>query len=123
MEINAVGWFEIYVEDIDRAKKFYETVFDLKLEKLPENDLEMWSFPMRPESYGAPGALVKMAGFETGNNSVLVYFSCQNCAIEEKRALQNGGKIQKPKFSIGKYGFISHIRDTESNMIGLHSHK
>jgi len=46
MKNNPVGWFEIYVQDLDRAKKFYESVFQLKLEKLNSQEIEMWAFPM-----------------------------------------------------------------------------
>ena len=41
MKPNPVCWFEIYVEDMDRAKKFYETVFQTKLEDLHSPDIEM----------------------------------------------------------------------------------
>lgn len=121
MKGNAVGWFEIYVEDMSRAKKFYESVFATKLERLSGPDLEMWSFPGNPSSYGAPGALVKMPGFPVGRNSVVVYFSCADCSVEEKRVKESGGKVEKTKFSIGHYGFITLVYDTEGNMFGLHS--
>jgi len=120
---NAVGWFEIYVEDMPRAKKFYESVFNRKLEKLESPDIEMWSFAGDMTSYGAPGALVKMPGFPVGQNSVLIYFSCADCATEEKKVAEFGGKIKKNKFSIGHYGFIALVTDTEGNMFGLHSLK
>jgi uncharacterized protein len=125
MANNPVGWFEIYVQDMARAKRFYEAVFNLKLDKLnaPGDELEMWSFPMAMDRYGAPGALVKMAGFPSGGNSVLVYFSCEDCAVEAKRAVDAGGRIMKEKFSIGEYGFIALAFDSEGNMIGLHSMK
>lgn len=121
MKNNPVGWFEIYVQDIERAKKFYEAVFQLKLEKLDSPGMEIWGFPMDLNRWGAGGALVKMDGFSSGGNSTLVYFSCEDCSIEEGRAAQYGGRIQRNKMSIGEYGFISLVFDTEGNMIGLHS--
>ncbi len=121
MKNNPVGWFEIYVQDIDRAKAFYEIVFDGKLEKLENTELEMWAFPMQDEGLGASGALVKMEGCTSGGNSTLVYFTCNDCADEVMRAGENGGKIIKEKFSIGQYGFMALVSDTEGNMIGLHS--
>jgi uncharacterized protein len=121
MKNNPVGWFEIYVQDLDRAKTFYESVFQLKLDKLNTPELEIWAFPMDMERWGAGGALVKMDGFPSGGNSVLVYFACDDCAVEASRAVQAGGQIQREKMSIGEYGFISLVFDTESNMIGLHS--
>jgi predicted enzyme related to lactoylglutathione lyase len=89
---NPVGWFEIYVDDMPRAKAFYETVFGAPLTRLetPEDpgspDLEMWAFPMQDNAYGAAGALVRMPGFRSGGNSVLVYFHCADCAVEAARS-------------------------------------
>jgi len=123
MKSNAVGWFEIYVQDMERAKAFYEAVFEVKLQKLPSPmpHLEMWAFQQDPQSYGAAGALVKIQGYPSGGNSTLVYFHCYDCQVEEKRALQAGGRVEHSKMAIGEYGFISHVFDTEGNLIGLHS--
>lgn len=124
MNGNPVGWFEIYVDDMDRARTFYEALFQVKLDKL-ENPgkvpMEMWAFPSDMESYGAAGALVKMDNVKAGGNSTLVYFSCDDCQVEESRAIGNGGAVQVPKMAIGEYGFISVLEDTEGNVIGLHS--
>ncbi|GGO68605.1 VOC family protein [Bowmanella pacifica] len=118
---NPVGWFEIYVQDLQRAKEFYESVLALSLEKLPVAEFEMWAFPSEMTQYGAAGALVCMPGVASGGNSTLVYFSCQDCATEESRVVQAGGQVQRSKMSIGQYGFISLVLDPDGNMIGLHS--
>jgi predicted enzyme related to lactoylglutathione lyase len=118
---NPVGWFEIYVQDMARAKAFYQTVFSVELTRLENPDLEMWAFAMQPDGYGASGALVRMPGFASGDNSVLVYFSCADCAVQAARAASAGGRIHKEKMSIGQYGHIALIVDSEGNMIGLHS--
>ena len=120
---NVVGWFEIYVQDMARAKAFYEKTFEVKLEALPSPIIKMYAFPMLRDKPGCPGALVKMEGFEPGGNSTIIYFSCVDCAVESTRAAKSGGKIFKEKFSIGEYGFISLVNDTEGNVIGLHSIK
>ncbi|MFL6660796.1 MAG: VOC family protein [Rhizobacter sp.] len=123
MKTNPVGWFEIYIQDTDRARSFYETVLETKLERLPSPDIEMWAFPMQGGGPGAGGALVKMQGVPSGGNSTLVYFMCDDCAVEEGRVGRCGGTVHKPKMSIGEYGFISLVVDTEGNMFGLHSMK
>lgn len=123
MKNNPVGWFEIYVQDMERAKAFYESVFAGKLQKIESPELEMWAFPMQENGSGAAGALVKLPGCPSGGNSTLVYFICENCAVEARKAKENGGKIHKEKFEIGKYGFIALVNDSEGNMIGLHSMK
>ena len=123
MKRNNVGWFEIYVDDMARARGFYEAVIGVKLEKLESPGIEMFAFPMDMEAPGSAGSLVHMPGFPAGGNSTLVYFSCEDCAVEESRVASAGGRIEKEKFSIGQYGFISLVYDTEGNMIGLHSLK
>ena len=123
MANNPVGWFEIYVQDMARAKAFYEAVFETKLSQLPSPGIEMWAFPMNMEGTGASGALVQMPGLPSGGNSTLVYFSCEDCGVEGVRAAQAGGKVERDKMSIGDYGFIVLVKDTEGNLIGLHSLK
>lgn len=123
MASNPVGWFEIYVQDMDRAKAFYEAVFETKLSELPSPGIQMWAFPMSMEATGASGALVKMPGLPSGGNSTLVYFSCEDCAVEGARVGKAGGKVEREKMSIGEYGFIVLAKDTEGNLIGLHSQK
>jgi predicted enzyme related to lactoylglutathione lyase len=120
---NPVGWFEIYVQDMKRAKMFYEKTFAMKLQALPGLNLEMEAFPMGPKLPGCSGALVRMEGKDSGGGGTIVYFSCSNCAVEAALAKKNGGEIFKKKFSIGEYGFIALVVDTEGNMIGLHSLK
>lgn len=118
---NPVGWFEIYVENMDRAKAFYESVLGVQLSRLDVSDLEMWAFPMHDDAYGAAGALVKLPGRSAGANSVLVYFSCADCAVEADKAAKAGGRIERPKMSIGRHGYIALVVDTEGTLIGLHS--
>lgn len=129
MNTNAVCWFEIYVNDMPRAKAFYEAVLDQVLTRLDNpkeaRDFpqpEMWAFPMG-ERPGASGAICKMEGVAAGGNSTLVYFDCEDCSVEEARVEGAGGKLVVPKMAIGEYGFISIAQDTEGNTIGFHSMK
>lgn len=124
---NSVNWFEIYVQDMARARAFYETVLGIRLEtlKVPEDPggpgLEMLAFPGDMERYGANGALCRMPGVPSGPGGTLVYFACDDCAVEGARVADAGGRIQRDKMSIGEYGFIVLAFDTEGNMFGLHS--
>ena len=118
---NPVGWFEIYVQDMARAKTFYEKTLEVTFEKLESPGMEMCAFPMNMDAPGAAGSLVKMEGKDSGSGGTIIYFSCADCAVEAGRAAQHGGKVVKEKFSIGQYGFIAFVEDTEGNLIGLHS--
>jgi predicted enzyme related to lactoylglutathione lyase len=123
---NTACWFEIYVQDMPRAKKFYESVFQVKLSKLdsPAKEMDYWTFPqMQMDRAGSSGALVKMDGAPSGGMGTLVYFACDDCAVEADRVVEAGGKIKDKKMSIGQYGFIALVFDTEGNLIGLQSMK
>lgn len=128
MKPNPIVWFEIYVQDMARARHFYETVFECTLEPLaaPEGDtaepgMEMLGFPMAMDAPGAGGMLIKMDCPPSGGPGTLVYFACEDCAVEQDRVEAAGGKVFKPKFSIGQYGQCALVIDTEGNTIGLHS--
>lgn len=121
MDSNPVIWFEIYVQDMDRAKAFYESVFQVTLQELKSPGVDLWAFPMAMDRTGAGGALAKMEGIPSGGNSTIIYFSCRDCAVEAVRAAEHGGRVHQEKMSIGEYGFIALVLDTEGNMIGLHS--
>jgi uncharacterized protein len=120
MKPNPIVWCEIYVQDMERAKRFYEFVFEMKLEKLESPEMDMWALPMAMDTVGASGALVKMDGVESGGSGTIVYFQCDEVAVGLERVVSAGGKIHQPKTSIGQYGFIALIIDMEGNTIGLH---
>ncbi len=124
MENNVVGWFEVYVADMPRAKKFYEAVFQKgEWMDLSDDNVEMFAFPWTDDGVWAAGALVKMADREPSAQGSLVYFSCEDCSVEEARVEEAGGKVLQGKMSIGQFGFIAMVMDTEGNMIWLHSNK
>ncbi len=120
---NPVGWFEIYVADMARARAFYTAVFGRALVDLPEigEGGEMFAFQWVEGGAGAAGALVRHPMCGPAKGGTMVYFSCQDVTNEANRAAQVGGKIIQPKMAIGQYGYIALIEDSEGNMIGLHS--
>jgi predicted enzyme related to lactoylglutathione lyase len=121
MKGNPIGWFEIYVQDMVRARAFYESVLDVSLESLNAENPELWKFPQSFDNYGSSGALARVEGMPSGNNSTLVYFSCEDCGVEAARVPDAGGRIMKEKFSIGEYGFVALAIDPDGNLFGLHS--
>ncbi|QTD44500.1 VOC family protein [Ottowia testudinis] len=128
MTPNPVVWFEIHVQDMQRARTFYESVLQCTLSalKAPEGEahgMHMLAFPGDMTTMGASGMLVKMDGVGSGGGGTLVYFACDDCAVEQARVEAAGGQVFKPKFSIGEYGQAALVTDTEGNMIGLHSLK
>jgi len=127
MNTNSICWFEIYVDDLERAKQFYSAVLGTKFHDLPSPDgsdeFKMACFSS-PENQGVSGALVQMKETRTnnpGNTSTIVYFPCEDCSVEESRVANAGGTVHCPKMSIGEHGFISICLDTENNTFGLYS--
>jgi predicted enzyme related to lactoylglutathione lyase len=122
---NAIGWFDIYVKDMERASQFYETICNQKLEDLidPTGETEMKVFSAEMNAYGSAGALVKSKHFKPGKGGTMVYFAMEDCAISESKLKKVGGKMIRPKFSIGKFGFVTLCEDSEGNLIGLNSMK
>ncbi|MFN7728503.1 MAG: VOC family protein [Bdellovibrio sp.] len=122
---NAIGWFDIYVDDMKRASSFYEAVLKLKLEKIgdPTGETQMLSFPADMTSYGASGALVKSSHSGPGVGGTMIYFSVSDCSVEESRVVAAGGKVIRSKFSIGDFGWVTLCEDTEGNRVGFSSMK
>lgn len=120
---NAIGWFDIYVDDVHRAVAFYEAVFRQTLEPIgdPTGETQMMAFPTDMGIYGAGGALVKSNHARPGPGGTLVYFSVDDCAQEQARVGPAGGKVLRPKFSIGEFGWVTLCEDTEGNLFGLSS--
>lgn len=122
---NAIGWFDLYVSDMDRAVAFYEKVLQQKLESIgdPTGETQMMGFATDMGIYGAGGALVKSAHGRPGPGGTMVYFSVEDCAQEAARVASAGGQLIRPKFSIGEFGWVALCEDTEGNLFGLSSMK
>ena len=117
-----MGWFELPVMDMDRATKFYGHVFQRgEFVDLSNPAVEMMAFPWFQDAANAAGALVKSSAHRPSKEGVLLYFSCDDCSVEGRRAVEAGGKLLREKFGIGEFGFVAIVEDTEGNMIGLHS--
>ena len=121
---NVVGWFEIPVLDMDRAVRFYETVFALKLDRHELGLLEMAWFPWLQEGMGSSGSLVRSQFHRPSEDGVRIYFTAfsGDVAVEAGRAAAAGGEVLLPRTLISEdVGYMAIIRDTEGNRICLHS--
>ena len=121
MPSNPVSWFEIYVQDLDRAQAFYQSMLGVTLEALPGGPEDYLVFPGDPTGTGASGGISRVEGMPSGGNSTIVYFECEDCAVEFGRALEAGATEVKAKFSIGDFGFCALLNDPDGNLVGLHS--
>jgi len=123
MEYNSIGWFELPVSDMERAKAFYETVLDIEIEIHDLGGLVMGWFPADHAKPGASGSLVKHEMYTPSDSQgVLIYFTCQDLANELSRVDAAGGTTLKSKTEIGGgHGFMALVKDTEGNRIALHS--
>lgn len=123
MKANAIGWFEIPVINMDRAVKFYETVFGVKLYVDQFGPVLMGWFPQDEKKAGAGGSLVYHEDFyKPSTDGTLVYFTSKDVAIEVGRIKEAGGKVIQGKTLISdEIGYMALFLDTEGNRVALHS--
>lgn len=124
MKQNAIAWFDIYVNDMNRATIFYQSVLQRELEDIgdpTDSSVVMKSFDTDMNNYGSGGALVKREGSGPVTGGTIVYFGVEDCSIEASRVDKAGGQVIQPKMSIGEFGFVSVCMDTEGNLFGLSS--
>ena len=122
---NVVGWFEIPVEDMDRAIRFYETVFDISINRQKMGPLDMGWFPWVENTVGSGGSLVHAPDYyKPTQDGVLIYFTAfsGDVSIELSRVEGAGGVVLQDKTMISpEHGYMALILDTEGNRIALHS--
>ena len=122
---TAISWFEIGTTDLDRATKFYETIFQVKLAPLDLDNIKMRMFPLDDMMTGVGGALVDSKGFHkpSSTDGPLIYLNGDpDVQLILDRVEAAGGKIMVPKTEISaEYGYMAVIIDSEGNRIGLHS--
>ena len=121
---NSLNWFEISVKDIKRAKKFYETIFDINMPEMEMMGMKTAFFPMEPGSGKANGSLTQSKMHEPGKSGVKVYLNANpDLSTVLEKVKDAGGEITMPKTSLGPNGFMAFFDDTEGNSVGLHSNK
>ena len=121
---NSLNWFEVPAIDIARAKKFYETIFNIQMMDMPEMmGMKMAGFPAEMGSGKANGALAQSPMHKPSMDGCVIYLNA-NPDIDAviNRIEGAGGKIAMPKTAIGKdIGSMAFFIDTEGNKIGLHA--
>jgi predicted enzyme related to lactoylglutathione lyase len=118
---HAINWFEIFVADLDRATRFYETMLGTQLRREVFGGTPMAIFAGGQES--VKGALVQDPKRKPSAEGPLVYLNAEgklDAALG--RVASARGTVLLPKTDIGDPGFIAVVQDSEGNRIGLHSH-
>ena len=121
--VNILNWFEVSVADINRAQKFYEAVFNVKMETMEMMGMKMAMFPYSPGGGKLSGALVQSEMHKPSADGVKIYFNGNPDLSEAlSRVEKAGGKIMMPNTSIGEeMGHMAFFIDSEGNHVALHS--
>jgi uncharacterized protein len=124
---NVVGWIEIPVAVMDRAIRFYETVFGYKIERHQMGPLDMGWFPWDPEGTGSGASLVfNKENYKPSRDGVLIYITASSGDLSNElgKVEKAGGKVLMPKTQISEeYGFMALFIDPEGNRVAMHSRK
>jgi uncharacterized protein len=118
---NPVGWFEIPVLDLQRARHFYHHVFAVEFEIIEMGADVMAMFPFDHAMAGCSGALVQGPDYEPCSTGTMVYFACADVAPTLEKVSHGGGTVLLGKTSIGEHGYIAVFLDSEGNKVGMHS--
>ena len=122
---NAISWFEIPSTNLERAQKFYETVFGISMIPMDLPNIKMRMFPIDDMTKGIGGAIVDSGGFHnpSATEGPLIYLNANpDVQLVLDKVDAAGGKILVPKTEISPdYGFMAVLLDTEGNRIALHS--
>jgi predicted enzyme related to lactoylglutathione lyase len=119
--MNAINWFEIPVENMERAVRFYEALVGHALKRENFMDVPHAIFKSSKDDDGVGGALIQQRGRKPGGEGTLVYLHSSDIDGALRRALEVGGSVSQPKTSIGPMGFVAQVKDTEGNLVGLHT--
>ncbi|MGU9937137.1 VOC family protein [Empedobacter brevis] len=117
---NPVIYFEIPVNDLERAKYFYTNVFGFHFENEIIDHYEMSIFPFNNSSKGISGALAKGDVYNPSKDGIIIYFNTDDIERTLEKALEQDGKVLYPKTKNEKYGFsVAEIEDSEGNRIAI----
>jgi predicted enzyme related to lactoylglutathione lyase len=120
---NANNWFEIPVQDMDRAQRFYETLLAQPLRREPMGPQTLAVFPYAEGTVG--GALLAGPQVNAPAAGVLVYLNAgEHLAPALGRLAEAGGHIVTPRVDLpdGMGAFV-HFIDSEGNRVGLHAER
>lgn len=121
---NALNWFEVPAKDINRARKFYESIFNMKMDDMGEMmGMKMVSFPAEMGNGKVSGALVQGPMHVPSTDGAVVYLNA-NPSIQQviDKIEANGGKVVMPKTQISpEIGCMAFFVDTEGNRMALHA--
>ena len=121
---HAIHWFEIPVDDFDRARMFYERIFDYEMTLADLNGRRLGMLPFDPDERAiVGGAIVKADDFLPARHGTLVYLDGgDDLSIVLTRVEPAGGKVLTDKTLITpEIGWFGTFLDTEGNKVALHS--
>jgi len=121
---SAINWFEIPVNDLARAKKFYASIIGSEFHEMEMDSIKMAFFPVdQSDPTNIGGALVSGEGFSPSPNGTLVYLNGgDDLNGILSRVEPAGGAVVVPKTHISDdIGYFAIFSDSEGNRVALHS--
>lgn len=114
----AIIHFDISVNDMQRAKRFYEQLFGWKISQFPGSPVEYYYIETQTAT-GEKGIGGGMSKREKAYQKITNFVQVDSIDDSLAQVKTLGGKIIEPKTAIPTVGYISVCEDTEGNIIGL----
>jgi predicted enzyme related to lactoylglutathione lyase len=124
-KVNILNWFEIPVKNMERATKFYEAVFSVKMEQSESMGMKMAFFPMEDMNGKVSGGLVEGPMHTPSMDGAVIYLNANpDLSVALGRVEKSGGKVLMNKTLISdEIGYMAFFTDTEGNRVAMHSNK
>lgn len=119
---NVVDWFSIASTDFERGVTFYETILGITMSRMTMPDGTNMAFFQAPELPGVSGDINDSKDIAPSENGVLIFLAVEGRLDDVLGRVEAArGTVVSPKVNIGQWGYIAKFKDTEGNVVGLHS--
>ena len=112
---GSIVWFEIPVDNVERAKSFYNSLFGWKIERFP-GPMEYWHIDTGGSDDTPDGAIIPRQNPQHGVTNYIAVPSVDQFAAKVEKL---GGKICMPKQAVPEMGYFAICQDTDNNTFAL----
>lgn len=125
MTKNALSWFEIPVENFERARQFYQSIFAFEMPEMNMGDVRMGILLHDRDGGGVGGAIIASPFAKPSSTGTVVYLNGgEDLTTVLKRVAPAGGSVLVEKTAIApEMGYFAVFQDSEGNGVGLFSPK
>lgn len=113
---HGIVWFEVPADDVERAKKFYGSLFGWNIQKFP-GPMDYWHIDTGGPDESPDGGLMKRQN--PAQQGITNYISVPSVQEFSAKVQKLGGRICMPKTAVPQMGYFAICQDPENNMFAI----